>query len=72
MQHNVMRRTDDDPQPQLLGDADEAAYVAVDFEIEFAPVRFVEVPGNVGFHDVAAHGLPLEQRSRQYWGTTQK
>ena len=52
---------EDHVQPQVLGGADEALHVQHPVEAEGALYRLVEVPGDVGLHRVAAHGLELLQ-----------
>ena len=58
---DVGRGPQDDVQPQLLGQADEALHVVHAGEVEFALAGLVEVPGDVGFHGVHAQGAELQQ-----------
>ena len=58
---DIGRGTQDDVQPQLLGQAEEALHIVHAGEVEDALAGLVEVPGDVGFHGVHAQGAELQQ-----------
>ena len=58
---DVGRRAEDDVEPNLLRQAHERGHVAPAAEVKLTPAALMEVPGNVGLHGVAAHGLELEE-----------
>ena len=58
---DVRRRTQNHVQADLLRQAHEALHVRHAVKAELTLLRLVEVPGDVGFHRVAAHGLELHE-----------